>query len=227
MGFGDFLRGSIAIAELCVQEGYNFEVSYQQHGLGRFLKSNSDCDAAIAKPREILNVLDLASHLAAEDRYLFSNCYPSVSPSAQVLELVRNNCLTVTPEFKQKLGEKMLLLGLVAGRYNVIHVRTGDTCLHAQEDNQKDPRITELIAKLSTSNKTIIISDNRLYSSHHTTPIHLGFPHPEADIETTLLDFFLLAHAASIHQVSVYCWGSGFSSWVAKLYCVPLITHAI
>ena len=119
--------------------------------------------------------------------------------------------------------------------YSTLHVRTGDSVIVGGDD--VSPAIASAVKTVAATLVLgdLFIADTRCfdkimakeYGFHitNTEPIHLG-DSPIEDIESscldTLYDWWLLSHSSSIVSLSVYFWGSGYSTQASVLNNIPL-----
>ena len=57
MGLGDFIRGSIASQQLCIEYGLHFQVDLSHHPMGKYIIQR--CDAPAPSIDSILNLQDV------------------------------------------------------------------------------------------------------------------------------------------------------------------------
>ena len=119
--------------------------------------------------------------------------------------------------------------------YSTLHVRTGDSVIVSGEG--VPPAVSSAVKTVAEtlSLGDLFIADTRCFDKimakefgFHTTaskPIHLG-DSPIEDIQLsclgTLYDWWLLSRSSSIVSLSVYFWGSGFSTQASVLNNIPL-----
>jgi len=160
---------------------------------------------------------------------VFVTAYPIARYSTSVRERVLA-CTIPTP----------LVLGRFVSTspprpYSTLHVRTGDSVI--VEKTGVPPAVEDAMRKVTQVMEIgdLLLSDTRCFDriareeyGFHTTstePIHLG-DSPVEDIESsclgTLYDWWLLSHSSSIVSLSVYFWGSGFSTQASVLNGIPL-----
>jgi hypothetical protein len=124
--------------------------------------------------------------------------------------------------------------------YSVLHVRTGDAVIVGKDGVPE--RIREAIRRVGKTMDVgdLLLADTRALDDvarddlgMHTTvtkPLHMGdSPKDELDASClgTLQDWWLLGRASSIVSVSIYYWGSGFSTQSAVLHDIPLTQYVV
>jgi hypothetical protein len=117
--------------------------------------------------------------------------------------------------------------------FHILHIRSGDDTLINNIDNSSDNFYSIINSNLNTisSLPVIVISDsikireelNKLYGFNITgcEVAHSG--KVNTDLEGTVIEFFLMSRSRKIFSLSIYEWGSTFSTMCAAIYNVPLI----
>ena len=117
--------------------------------------------------------------------------------------------------------------------YNILHIRSGDNTLIDNVNSPADNFYSIIQSNLSTiqSLPVIVLSDSiiireelhRLYGFHVSgcEVAHTG--KANNDLEGTVIEFFLMSRSKRIFSLSVYEWGSTFSTMASAIYNVPLI----
>ena len=124
--------------------------------------------------------------------------------------------------------------------YAVMHVRTGDTVIVGKDGVPE--KICEAIRRVGEAMDVgdLLLADTRALDGMaqnelgmHTTatePLHMGdSPKDELDASClgTLQDWWLLGRASKIISVSIYYWGSGFSTQAAVLHGISLTQYIV
>jgi hypothetical protein len=143
-------------------------------------------------------------------------------------------------EMKEYVGETMRKLGFAKNKYAVIHIRSGDMylseeskifgsgyfkkmCNEVRNIINENPSIDFLLLADNNEIKYLICKIFTKIKSIFNNITHLG-ENKLLDIKkvkNTMLDFYLLANSCSIHSISSYIHGTGFSLWCAKTYSIP------
>jgi hypothetical protein len=123
---------------------------------------------------------------------------------------------------------------LVHFGFDVVHVRFGD------QQNWKLSKATEVERAIrsigSTMSRTVWISDNPAKLKNmlpegskirEARGSHLGQPADFSEEKISMEDFFLMAYASKIVQISRYAWGSGFSQSAASIWGIPLENYQV
>ena len=154
-------------------------------------------------------------------------------PVSQYSDLVKHRILACTIPKPSVLHK--FLLNTPPRPYSCLHIRTGDSIIVGKTDIPY--AVESAVRKVASIMKIgdVFIADTRYFDEivvnefgFHTTntePIHLG-DSPIEDIELscidTLYDWWLLSQSSSIVSLSVYFWGSGFSTQASVLNDIPL-----
>jgi len=248
MGFGDFLRGSLACHQMCYKYGVKPEIDFSQHAIGNYLIPSHTIDTSKFDFVDACNIgnystLDLRNLIVKKYRFsylarninnicVYTNVYPKFPISHETQQFVKQSLIPTT-----ELND---IIPSYSHEYEVVHIRSGDifafnTAIDHCVDVNKDIMIKNIIEtvgkiiKLATC-PIMIISDSFELKNiltqefktleSETEPSHMTLQNCNA--VDTLIDYFTLTRARKIHQFSVYNWGSGFSDTVNWIFNVPL-----
>jgi hypothetical protein len=252
MGLGDFIRGSIASQQLCIEYGLPFQVDLSHHPIGKYIVQR--CDAPTPTIDSILNLQDipnftiraLKSHLKSninlktlqhENLYIYTNVWPTFKIASIVSKRVRDFFIP-----NQCLESAIKTAYDAYGNYGIIHIRAGDLlAFNTQIGDTVHLSLNELMDMLHPHLKAlsgknyIVMSDcaelKTLVSNRYgfcctsSKPSHLALNNDNT--LDTLVDYFILTRSSHIHQFSVHGWGSGFSDSAHWLYRVPITKHKL
>lgn len=242
-GLGDYIRGCGYLYNYCKQKNITFQVSFSHHLLSNFLyttRHTSKIENINTRYffgdnifHEHIDTLSYPKYIFTNNLFDFSNL--SVTEKNHIIHM----CLTPRISFQQKIHHRKLELGIEDTKYSVIHIRLGDSGLvnHSANEDFIFNTYKKILEHLDSQDTWIIITDNlyleKMFQSNghrvsNSRKTHLGH-HTQTlqDVEDTLLDFFLMTTSHTIHQCSIYSWGSGFSGIVHSLYNIPLIQHRL
>ena len=252
MGLGDFIRGSLASQQLCIEYGLRFQVDLSHHPIGKYIIQR--CDAPAPSIESILNLQDIPNFtiralksqlksninlktLQHQNLYIYTNVWPMFKIASIISKRIRdffvpNECLETAINTSYDTYDV----------YGIIHIRAGDLLsFGTQIGDVVHLSLNELLDMLhphlkSLSGKNyIVMSDSEALKAEisnrygfkctSSKPSHLAL---DGDgVLDTLVDYFILSRATHIHQFSVHHWGSGFSDSVNWLYGVPVIKHRL
>jgi hypothetical protein len=253
MGLGDFIRGSLATKQLCIEYNIPFEIDFRCHPIGSYLQNK--CSVPVQKTDAIHILQDIPNYtlralqntlkkginlrsLRQNNLSIYTNVWPVFKIHGKVTKAVKD-CMQPTEECEHAIGMALNSLS----NYEVIHIRVGDLLsFGTQIGNTVNFTLEQIVDKLSviqtiqesTTRQCIIMSDSaeckRILAERYgltctsTVPRHMAI---DDDILDTLIDYFILSRSAHIHQFSVHHWGSGFSDSVNWLYGVPVTKHRL
>lgn len=240
-GFGDFLRGTVALFQLSRQLGFELKIDFSQHPLSRYIEPfDGECLHDEQQVHEFfnsdINKLEplLASLAPGNIIYLTTHAVPAFSMDSECRDFI---CRRIAPKAEVNSQLQLLLSELALDRYCVVHIRMGDHTFGT--DITAVPAVDACLREFilpKWGKNVVLMSDNssakeRLSAvydivSSTSTPVHLGQcgsnESPMKGILDALLDFYLMARSEEIYQYSVYPWGSGFSDMCSRIYDVPL-----
>ena len=148
------------------------------------------------------------------------------------------NILEPNEALTQYIDETLTQLTLYKNKYDIIHVRFGDQYLihHQTLINVKQFKtIVDYLNDYDVNKKYILLSDNEdikkalaqrfPFIQILTNKIgHIGVNFSDVQqLRDTMLEFYLISHAANITAYSTYAHGSGFSKWCAETYSIPYV----
>lgn len=244
-GLGDWIRGILTLFDICKKHKVRLKATFQEHPIRDYLEYEI-CE----EPIEMV-------FLGERDGGITFN---NLLACNYVKDDVINMCVNFTPInnisdeakafvkslFKPKLflelkiQEILSRFNLEQGKYNVIHIRTGDKIYEGKPQTDIYETIKDSIKRMNTTHNflntpTIVLSDDKDaakyianafgFVSRSTDSCHLGLvTFGDYRIMDTLIDFFLISRSAKIIHLSTYWWISGFCKWIAKCYDIPIIT---
>jgi hypothetical protein len=236
-GFGDYLRGSIGLAVLAIEQKFSLEIDLSHHPAGAFLR---DKRKPIALPGEVFEFFNERSHLLPEF----------------LANLGNNESVTLTTHFSPDMGKvtdavrelvrsqlewdesieapaEGIRKKISDGAFAVLHVRVADNRFHARRVGVR-PLCSHIEKHVLPvwHDRLAVISNNqavkKALSERYGLPlvstgaVHLGECNGmEAAVRDTVIDFAVMSKAIAIFSCSEYAWNSGFSRWCACLHGVP------
>ena len=185
MGFGDYIRGSLSLIQICQIHNLQFDMNYVNHPVSKFLTNTTNNDDLSIQSNSInyngvsmftdnnfdrndktyhKKMVDLLNSVTTSHYYLFCNSFPIVDPSPTQRRIVASK-IQPNEVLQEAILGTMTELGLERGGYRVIHIRTGDRYLlnNARLDanliNKVVSTINKNVSRLSPF-KYLILSDN-------------------------------------------------------------------
>lgn len=247
-GLADYLRGSLILLSLTLNNNHKFVVDYDCHPFFKCLEKNDKFKA----PQHIINLetKELIPPLESIEQKILelfnSNENISVLTNSTSVQYITKEAITIFKDiFKPSIIIKNRLNEFVNKYINnkivIFHFRLGDKFIHNNSDideilfNKCVNLIVDKIKELDISkNNIILISDSisfkkytKLYIPDITTtdsnPIHMGDlkNYNFTDIENTVFEFFLMSYATHIYNYNIYGSPSGFSKLINILYDIP------
>jgi len=185
MGFGDYIRGSLSLVQICQIHNLQFDMNYVNHPVSKFLTNTTNNDDLSIQSNSInyngvsmftdnnfdrndktyhKRMIDLLNSVTTSHYYLFCNSFPIVDPSPTQRRIVASK-IQPNEVLQEAILGTMSELGLERGGYRIIHIRTGDRYLlnNARLDanliNKVVTTINKNVSRLSPF-KYLILSDN-------------------------------------------------------------------
>jgi hypothetical protein len=237
-GFGDFLRGSILLAQYAKYFNINFKMDVSRHAISKCLTNETEVLFANAKIHlityhttneskshiNLYSIIEQFINSNEENLYITTNLFYNKDIVSQDIKDYINSFL----KFKQQyynIVENLFNLK----KYNVVHIRCLDTNFNTDFGN--DTYLFSEIIKLQLTPDTIIISNNyglkiklnKLFGFHfidkHT--YHSGKINDYTELETTIIEYIILSNSSHTNCFSYYHHGSGFSEQCSVLNNIP------
>jgi hypothetical protein len=233
-GLGDFLRGSILLAQYAKYFNVNFRLDTSMHAISYFLETQPDTLSASNDIKTILfngndnkeTVLysEIEKFIKSNQQclYITTNLYYNVDLVSDDIKSYINSYFT----FKQKyydIANNMFNFK----KYKVLHVRCTDD--NFTTDFNDNYLMTEII-KLQLDNNTIVMSNNyalkrkinKMFGfSFLDKPVYHTSSNNHMLLESTILEYILLSNSSSIYAFSYYHHGSGFSEQCSVINDIP------
>ncbi len=138
--------------------------------------------------------------------------------------------LVIKPHYRRVIDER-----LPKGRYEILHVRLGDSFMQGGSSAGIDSRFKLLYEHLREyiNSDVLFITDSLQFKSYLMEvqsdlqflpgkPVHLGLQADKESILDTLAEFMSMERASRINSYSVYDWDSGFTKAGSLIFDVPL-----
>lgn len=238
-GFGDYLRGTISLAILSLENGFDLRLDFSQHPIGKFLRNKPTSLGSPESVVEFFNertsfLLEFIENLKDDQTVsITTNLEPDEGKiNNDVRKLIREQLAfnTLIEESASRLSKE-----ISDENFAILHVRVEDQ--HSRTDNVEIKQLykyTEINLIPSWGNRLAVLSNNKgvkwALSAKFGLPfidtgtVHLGECNSaDSDIRDTLIDFVLMSRASAIFSYSAYIWKSGFSKWCASLNNVPFV----
>ena len=236
-GFGDFLRGSILLAQYAKYYNLNFKMDVSRHFISKLLDNETEVLSTTAKINFICfnNTQDAKSHTKLysiieqfinsneENVYITTNLYYNMNLVSQDIK----DCINSFFKFKQKYYDIVNELFNLK-KYNVLHIRCLDVDFNT---NFQDNYLVTEIIKLQLTCNTIIMSNNyslkiiinKLFGFYFidTNACHTAKINDYTELESTIIEYIILSKSSHTNCFSYYHHGSGFSEQCSVLHNIP------
>jgi hypothetical protein len=236
-GFGDYLRGCIALHQICTEKQIVPKFDFSHHMISNFLYCNTYVSEDTVLKDDITYVWAYMDHESCigtpnnGTKHIFTNLFPKGNISDDCRKFIIKNILTPRPKLSQSISNMKDMLCIQDSVYDIVHIRVGD-----HPDTSKFDSIICSVTLDVERNDTVFITDNNLLNTmlreknYKTTgkKCHLGLHNnSEGEVNDTLVDMLLMTTSRHIIQYSVYEWGSGFSNIIHELYNIPMTRYHI
>lgn len=235
-GFGDFLRGSIVLAEYAKYYNIYFKINISNHELREYLEIEGDNTVTYptdnihnicfngGKSDKLLNPL-LINFMKSDDTiiYIKTNMFYNINLVSSDIKHYINSYFTFKPKYYDMVKQLFPL-----DKYKVLHIRCHDNYFDKEFDDNN--LIIEII-KLQLNQDTIVISNNysikrkinKMFGFHFIDgkAVHTGNTTHYSDFESTVIEYIILSKSYYTHCFSYYMHGSGFSEQCSVLNNVP------
>jgi len=256
MGLGDFVRGNIALYQMCAEHNIPFAIDFSQHPMGAYLvghEISTRCNS-----QKIVNFIDVYK----DELRSTSVLYNKIKKHYKKGKTLRTYCnafqtFPISAEAKTFVANSMIPNDLLQDRissvchpsfnhncYETIHIRTGDPVAFGAElkrnvieklydeigrtirNIRKNSNKHIIVLSDSTAIKNLIAKKFGLYTTNSVTT-HLMAN--GGDVAGTLADYFIMMNSDKIYQFTnaYHWWGSGFSNSASWIYDVPLMPYKL
>jgi hypothetical protein len=232
-GFGDMLRGTIAMFQLSKKYNFHYRVDLHLHPISQFLKPSFVSDSIrhdnvpFVYPENIEKFIQNNTSLPL--CHLFTNSF-LIEPMTEECKSFMKNLLTPTDEFRNYI-DSLNINKNTPPFYNIMHLRIGDSSLVRKESSNLSKYINILFRH--TEENDIIMSDSTQFKEHlmvnnpnlflfHIEIAHIGFIHHQNMLKDTLFEFFVMTQSRKIKTYTTYSHISGFVKMASLIYDIPL-----
>jgi hypothetical protein len=245
-GLGDTVRGTILLYQLSKQFKFNLYIDISRHPISKFLKypSNHPHKQLLEKhnyktpfigssEQELLDYFrtefanrDIIWGLTNATR---GNIWVPKIPIDKDIQQILQQIFQPTPQLEQNI---QTYLNKIPKSFVALHYRVGDSDLLHQTNQIDENTAIQHVQKRLKPN-TVFFSDSQtlknMIRKHFKDVIvfdheigHVGVETDEQKICNTLIEFFILSKAKSIHTINYYDWISNFTNIVHKISNIPL-----
>lgn len=240
-GIGDFLRGSIQLAQYAKYYKIKFKIDITNHNISKYVDIvdnvnvySRDKKIYVLSTNENINVLHslLKNFLNSNDSiiYIISTSFYNITLVTPDIKEYINYAFT----FKQKFYDKVNKL-ITFNNTKVLHIRCTDENFST---NFNDSQLINKIRSMDLPRDTIIISNN--YSIKLKLNGLFGFQfineksthianakNVNGEFDSTIIEYIILSKSSHTYCISYYEHGSGFSEQCSMLNNVPYNLYII
>jgi len=238
-GFGDYLRGSILLAQYAKYFNVHFKMNLSLHDMSKCIDAESEVlptqekkhlllftgnhNADVNSDMKLRNIIE--SFVKSNDNHLYitTNLYYHMHFVTEDIKQYINSCLNFKPNYYDMANELFNLTN-----YNVLHIRCHDLFLNYEFEYAQ---LFSEIDKLQLGDNTIVMSNNstlkrklnKQFGFHFIDKgvFHSGKIKNETELESTIIEYIILSKASSTYCLSEYQHGSGFSEQCSVLNSLP------
>ena len=238
-GLGDSGLGLAYIYRYAIANGRVPGVNAKNYFASKFLMIDEDKVAVALENIQTVFHEDPEKLLENAINVFTNKRFPG-SWDATMRDFLISKLLTPTKAFGMILEQTKGDLGLFEP-YETIHLRFSDSVFKTNSVNNIDftdfleEFLNDMSIEFIRPENYLVLSDSQYFNElakkrgfkiREGVIAHSGFSEL-TDTETLgiLVDFFLLTHSKTIHQISSYSWGSGFSQLAAGVYNIPISRH--
>jgi hypothetical protein len=243
-GFGDYLRGSIFLAQCAKFFNINLELDVSNHTIYNCIENNNETHNINNKIHSFYysgddNYTDKIKLVLLINKFKKSNntkLYITTNLNYNIKILTRDVVNFINSYFKFKnfyYDEVTKLFPLTD--YKVLHIRCKDECFDGEFN---DETLISKIIELQLNKNTIVISTNyslkqklnKLFGFYFidTKVVHTANTSNNSnDLYSTIIEYIILSKSSQTYCFSYYNHGSGFSEQCSVLNNVPYVVFYI
>ena len=234
-GLGDFLRGTIYLAQNAKYFNINFKIIISDHIIIKYLNNETEILPENIKINTIYHEVCEANNNIfysliknfidsdEENLYIHTNAFYSKNQVTCDIKDYINSIFRFKPQYYDNVKELFNL-----NKYNVLHIRCPDEDFNTNFQNEN---LLLKIKRLHLSNNTFIMSNNyelkkklnNIFRFHFidNRAFHIAYLKNDADLESTIIDYIILSQSSNTYCLTPFWWGSGFSKECSVLNNVP------
>jgi hypothetical protein len=238
-GIGDYLRGSIFLAQCAKFLNVNLELDLSQHNIYNCIENKNEM-RNIDKPIHSFIWLDNGTNYSGKIKllslinkfkksknnklYIITNYCCNINGVSSDIKNYINSCFKFKNFYYDEVNKLFNLTN-----YNVLHIRCNDDYFDCDFNDQT--LITKII-ELRLNKNTVVISNNyslkqklnKLFGFYFidSKAVHTGNTSNNLnDLYSTIIEYIILSKSSQTYCLSYYIHGSGFSEQSSLLNNVP------
>jgi hypothetical protein len=240
-GFGDSGLGAAFIYRYALANGRVPGVVAKNYFTSKFLITDGEKFTVNAEDIQTVFHEDSEKILEGKSNVFTNKRFPGTW-DVKMRDFLISKLLTPTKEFGLIIEQTKAELGL-SEPYEAIHIRFSDSVFKTTSVNNIDftnfleEFLIEMLNEFIHPDNFLVLSDSQYFNAlakkrgfkiREGVVAHSGLSElTDNEALGILVDFFLLAHSKTIHQISSYSWGSGFSQLAAGVYDIPISQNDI
>jgi hypothetical protein len=237
-GFGDYLRGSIFLAQCAKFFDINLKLDVSKHNISNCIENDNKTHNINPQIHSFFYVDDNTYSNKIELILLINNFKKSNNTHLYITTNLNYNINIVTRDIQNFINSRFKFKNFYYGEvkklftltnYNVLHIRCNDDCFDGYFN---DISLISKIKNLQLNKNTIVISNN--YSLKQKLNKLFGFYFIDSkavhtantsnnsnDLYTTIIEYIILSKSSQTYCFSYYKHGSGFSEQCSVLHNIP------
>lgn len=242
-GFGDKVRGAIALYQYCRVNKVNLKIDIHQDTSKYFLKlpviqSKYDKNELHDIGGDLPTITNKLNKLLSNKTNIYCGCSGYPDKLTDMDKSFAKYLLELTPEFKKEVDA---IVQKLPNGYGIKHYRFKDDIFGKDELNMSNEKValcfqhlkknhkeTDVLITNSSSFKKYVMSQLKIKTIECNGPAeecqiaHLGMNPDYKSSRFSYIEFFCTCRAKYIDTYSDYDWVSGFVQWPAKIFDIPI-----
>ena len=240
-GFGDYLRGSILIAQYAKHFGIKFQICMTSHIISKYLDKSDQNQVTSEDTIHIYhhiyhnNVSDyrdiyklISDFVNLDQTVLYIECntnYHESLLSNDIKEFINSSII-----FKKCYYDAVDEL-ITLKNYNVLHIRTGDNNFTNDLPQSYKEYLCDEIKILNLTSNTVVMSSNYNLKKHigdvfgyqyvDMKPSHTDNHFNSSNLDTEIIEYIILSRSSYTYCFTCHQHGSGFSEQCSVLNNIP------
>jgi len=242
-GFGDKVRGAIALYQYCRTNKVNLKINIRQDTSHHVLKLQSDepkyeKNELLDIGGDLTHITNKLNDLLSDKTVIYCGCSGYPDGLTEEDKSFAKYLLELTPEFQKEIDA--IVKGLPNG-YGIKHYRFKDDIFNKDELDmsnetfalcfnhlKKTYKETDVLMTNSSSFKKYAMEKIKIKtiecsgSAEECKISHIGMNPDYKTSKFSYIEFFCVCRASYIYTYSDYDWVSGFVQWPANIFDIPI-----
>lgn len=243
-GFGDKVRGALALYQYCNRNKVNLKINIQRDTSKHYLIRHSDTEPKYNND-ELLDIGGDLNHITNKLNESLSNktivycgCNGHPDKLSEDDKSFGKYLLELTPEFKKEVDH--YVKGLPTG-YGIKHYRFKDDIFEKDGLDMTNKTFAFCFNHLKNTYKEtdVLITNSSSFKNYAKEKLgvktiecvgsgdeckisHIGLNTDYKSSKFSYIEFFCVCRASYIHTYSDYGWISGFVQWPSNIFDIPI-----